>query len=222
MSEGIPWPFTRLYDRYPNRILVKWFRRIVNDIKDREISGTILDIGTGPGRLPLEIAKQVADVGIVGIDISKDMVKLARKNAKEEGLADRVEFKVGSAYDTGFEDCSVDLVVSTGMIHHLREPVKAFNEVYLILKRGGEAWVYDGRKDAPRAEMEETVRDLGIEEDLPPPLWIIEAFWPYMHIGCKTEVYVSGRIGRALSESLFKDYEVKKEGAYMRITLKKT
>mgnify|MGYP001047578494 FL=1 len=222
MREGIPWPFSRLYDRYANRIFVKWFRQIATDIKDRQISGVILDMGTGPGRLPIEIAKHVAKVEVIGIDISKDMVKIARKNAEEEGVTDRVSFKVGSVYNTGFDDCSIDLVVSTGLVHHLGEPLNAFNEAYRILKPGGEAWLYDGRQDVTKAEFEETVRGLEIEEDLPLPLWIIELIWPHLHVGYKTEVYISGKIGRALKESLFKDYDVKKEGAYMRIQLKKT
>ena len=222
MPEKIPWPFSRLYDRYPNRIFVKWFNRIAVNIKDRKISGNILDIGTGPGRLPIEIVKQVDNVQVVGIDISEDMVRIAKKNAEEAGLGDRVKFKVGSAYDTGFEDYSTDLVISTGLIHHLKEPVNAFNEIYRILKRGGEAWMYDGRKDATKAEFEETVRSLGIKEDLPLPLWFIETIWPCMHIGYKTNIYISSKIGKALNESLFKSYDVKKEGAYIRIMLKKT
>ena len=221
MPEKIPWPFSRLYDRYPNRIFVKWFKRIAINIKDRKISGNILDIGTGPGRLPIEIAKQVDNVQVVGIDISEDMVKIAKKNAEEAEVGDRVKFKVGSAYDTGFKDYSIDLVISTGLIHHLKEPINAFNEIYRILKRGGEAWMYDGRKDVTKAEFEGTVRSLGIE-GLPLLLRIIETIWPYMHVGYKTEVYISGKIGRAINGSLFKNYDVKKEGAYIRIELKKT
>jgi len=222
MPEEIPWPFTRLYDRYPNRIFVKWFRRIARDIKDRQISGTILDVGTGPGRLPIEIAKQTNNVKVVGIDISDGMVKIAKKNAEKEGLTDKVKFAVGSAYNTGFDDCSIDLVVSTGLIHHLKEPVNAFNEMYRILKHEREAWMYDGRKDATKIEIKESVRSLEMEEDLPLPLWIIDRIWPYLHIGYKTEVYISGKIGKALEESLFKSYDVKKEGAYIRIIIKKT
>ncbi len=221
MPEKIPWPFTRFYDRYPNRIFVKWFKQIAADIKDRAISGNILDIGTGPGRLPIEIAKQVDHVQVVGIDISKDMVKIATKNAEKKGLGDRVKFKIGSAYDTGFEDCSIDLVISTGLIHHLKEPFNAFNEIYRILRGGAKAWMYDGPKDATKVEFEETVRSLTIEEDLPLPLWLIEAVWPYMHIGYRTEVYISGAIGRDLNKSLFKEYDVKREGAYIRLELKK-
>ena len=221
MREGIPWPFSWLYDRYPNRIFTKWFRRIATDIRDRQISGIILDMGTGPGRLPIEIAKRVPGVEVIGIDISEDMVKIAKKNAEEEGVTDRVKFEVASAYNTGFDDDSIDLVVSTGLIHHLREPLSAFNEAYRILKSGGEAWMYDGRKDVTKAEFEETVKSLGMEEDLSLPLWIMGMIWPRLHVGYKTEVYVWGKIGRALNESLFKDCNVRKEGAYIAIELKK-
>lgn len=222
MSEKIWWPFSRFYDRYPNRILTKWFRLIAKNVKDRGISAVILDIGTGPGRLPIEIAKQVVNADIVGIDLSEDMVKIANRHAKEAGLADRVKFKVASAYNTGFADSSVDLVTSTGMMHHLKEPINAFIEIHRILKPGGEAWIYDGRKDATKAEFEGSVRSLGIKEDIPIPLWILERMWPHWHVGCKTDVYFSGKIGRALKESPFKDYSIKNEGAYVKITLKKT
>lgn len=222
MPEEIPWPFSRLYDRYTNRIFVKWFKWIAQNIRDRQVSGTILDIGTGPGRLPIEIVKQVTDVQVVGIDISEDMVRIARKNAEEAGLAHRVNFKVASAYNTGFKDRSIDLVISTGLIHHLKEPVRAFNEIYRILKRGREAWMYDGRKDATKAEIEETIQKFGVEGGLPIPLWVIKRIWPYMHIGYKTQVYTSGKIGRALNESLFENYDVKKEGAYIEIILRKS
>lgn len=221
MPEKIPWPFSRFYDRYPNRIFTKWFRLIATNIKDSGISGTIVDIGTGPGRLPIEIAKQVGNAHVVGIDLSDDMVKIAKRNAQKAGLTDRVKFKVASAYDTGFESNSVDLVTSTGMLHHLREPIRAFNEIFKILKPGGEAWIYDGRKDVTKTEFKETVQSLGIKEDLPLPLWIIASIWPFMHVGYKTQVYVSGKIGRALKESPFTDCRVNKEGAYIKIELKK-
>ena len=222
MPEKIPWPFTRFYDRYPNRIFAKWFRRIAVDIKNRAISGTIIDVGTGPGRLPIEIAKQVENAKAFGIDLSEDMIKIAKRNADREGVGDRVEFRVGSAYDTGFENNSIDLVVSTGTMHHLSQPLVAFNEMYRILKRGGAAWLFDGRKDVTRAEFKETVRSLGIEKDIPLPLQIMERIWPRIHVGYKTEVYYSGKIGQAIKASLFEKYAITAEGAFIRIELRKS
>jgi ubiquinone/menaquinone biosynthesis C-methylase UbiE len=222
MPEKIPWPFTRFYDKYPNRIFAKWFQRIAGDVKNKSIGGNILDIGTGPGRLPIEIAKQVKNVKVFGIDMSEDMVRIAKKNADRAEVSDRVEFRVRSAYNTGFDNNSIDLVVSTGTLHHLSQPLVAFDEMYRILKPGGEAWLFDGRKDVTREDFEETVRSLGIEKDIPVPLQIIERIWPRIHVGYKTEVYYSGKIGKAIKESLFEKYNVIAEGAFIRIELTKT
>ncbi len=222
MPEKIPWPFTRLYDRYPNRIFVKWFGQIVTDINKRGISGKILDVGTGPGRLPIEIAKRLKNVKVFGIDLSEDMIKLAKTNAEKEDVGNKVEFRVGSAYDTGFKTGSMDLVLSTGMIHHLKEPPLFFNEIHRILKYGGEAWLFDGRKDATRAEFYQTVRSLGVEGDLPLPLQMMGTIWPRIHVGYRTEIYRSGKVAVAIKESLFRSADVTEEGAYMRIELRKT
>jgi ubiquinone/menaquinone biosynthesis C-methylase UbiE len=221
MPEKIPWPFSRLFDRYPNRIFTKWFQRIAVDIKNRAISGNIVDIGTGPGRLPVEIAKQVENAKVFGIDVSEDMIKIARKNAEKAGVGDRVKYKVRSAYDTGFENNSIDLVVSTGTIHHLSKPLDAFNDIYRILKLGGEAWLFDGRKDCTKADFEETVRSLGIEKDIPLPMPVIERLWSKIHVGYKTEVFYSGKIGEAIRQSLFEKYAITTEGAFIRIELRK-
>jgi ubiquinone/menaquinone biosynthesis C-methylase UbiE len=86
MPERILWPFSRFYDRYPNRIFTKWFRLIATNIKSMGISGTIVDIGTGPGRLPIEIAKQVVNAQVVGIDLSEDMVKIAKGMRRKRDL----------------------------------------------------------------------------------------------------------------------------------------
>jgi len=53
-------------------------------------SGRILDVRTGPGYLPLEIAKRSQNLEIIGIDISFAMVKIARGNAENMGLSESV------------------------------------------------------------------------------------------------------------------------------------
>ena len=215
----ILWPFTRLYDKYPNRVFAKWFDKIAEEVKEKGVSGNIADLGTGPGRLPIEIAKQVKKAKLFGIDLSPDMIKLARKNAEAAGMAGRIEFTVASASDTGLKDNSMNLVLSTMTLHHLSDPIKDFNEIYRILKPGGEAWVFDGRKDATRAEFLETVHRLDLANDI--PVSIISRLWPLIHVGSKTEAYYSGKIGTAIRQSLFKKAEVTPEGAFMRIRFRK-
>jgi len=50
----------------------------------------------------------------------------------------------------------------------------------------------------------------------------MERIWPRIHVGYKTEVYYSGKIGKAIKESLFEKYNITAEGAFIRIELRKT
>jgi hypothetical protein len=61
-----------------------------------------------------------------------------------------------------------------------------------------------------------------LEEDIPLPLQIIERIWPRAHVGYKTEVFYSGKNGKAIKESLFEKYTVTAEGAFIQIELRKT
>ncbi len=218
--EKIPWPLSRLYDRFPNRIFASWFKVIADEIESRGISGNILDIGTGPGRLPIEIARRIKDARLFGLDLSDDMIAIARGNAAREGVGGRVEFKVANACATGFESNFLDLIVSTETLHHIPKPVDAFNEIYRVLKPGGQAWIFDGRSDATMEEYDQTARMLGIDA-LPLPMRLVKRFWAHGHTGLKTAEYFSGKIARAISESLFTKADIRTEGAFIRIELKK-
>jgi len=105
--------------------------------------GSILDLGTGPGYLPVEIAKIAPQVTIDGIDLTKKMIAIARLNAKNAGVSERIRFTVGNADKTAFPDNSFDMVISTGSFHSWRNPVAVMNECHRVLKPGMEAWIYD-------------------------------------------------------------------------------
>jgi SAM-dependent methyltransferase len=93
---------------------------------------TVLDLGCGTGENLVPLVKRGAEV--IGIDISPDLVELARERLSSYGLA--ATLRDGSAYDTGLADASVDVVFSMALLHHLDLP-PARNEVYRILRPGG-------------------------------------------------------------------------------------
>jgi len=93
---------------------------------------TVLDLGCGTGENLVPLAKRGATV--VGIDISPDLIELARKRVSSYGLQATV--RVGSAYATELPDQSVDVVFSMALLHHLDLP-KARTEIYRILRPGG-------------------------------------------------------------------------------------
>ena len=217
--EKIPWPMTRFYNSFVCKYLENFYNQIAEEMSKNNIGGTILDAGTGPGRLPIKIAQLMPTVTIVGMDVSRDMIRIAQKNA-EQASVNRARFVVGSTYRTGFNDSTFDLVVSTGLVHHLEKPVQAFDELYRILKPQREAWMYDGRRDASREEMRITIGDFQ-GSGLTLPLWIVERVWPYMHVGYKTEEYTRGKVASALEESRFEDYRIVINNGFIKIVMRK-
>ena len=217
--EKIPWPITRFYNSFVCKYLENFYNQIAEEMSQNNIGGTILDAGTGPGRLPIKIAQLMPTVTIVGMDVSRDMIRIAQKNA-EQASVNRARFVVGSIYRTGFNDSTFDLVVSTGLVHHLEKPVQAFDELYRILKPQREAWMYDGRRDATKEQIRTSLGNLK-RNGLTLPSWVIERVWRYMHVGYKTKEYTHGIVAEALKQSLFKDYKAVIEGGCIKIVMRK-
>jgi len=123
------------------KVLRKPETKIAKGIVEKMGNGTILDLGSGTGYLSVEIARGATSLQVYGIDLSKQMVKIARRHAKG---VDNAQFVFGNAANLPFKDNSIDLVVSTGASHHWKAPHMVFEECYRVLKAGTEAWIYDG------------------------------------------------------------------------------
>lgn len=93
---------------------------------------TVLDLGCGSGENLVPLAKRGACV--IGIDISPDLIQLARQRLISYGLA--ATAREGSAYATGLPDESVDVVFSMALLHHLDLPTVR-SEIQRILRPGG-------------------------------------------------------------------------------------
>jgi len=116
VPERIPWFAARVYDRIAQTALESYYKEVGEQVVAHTSRGAILDIGSGPGYLPIEIARRAADVRIVGIDLSKSLIRIARENAAQANLSDRVQFIKGDGNRLGFKDNSFDMVISTARI----------------------------------------------------------------------------------------------------------
>jgi ubiquinone/menaquinone biosynthesis C-methylase UbiE len=132
-------------------------QEVAEEVCAKVSSGKILDIGTGPGYVPFEIAKRAPGLEITGIDLSSGMVEAASKNASELGFSNRVKFKVANAASLPFENGYFDCVISTLSLHHWAKPAEYIKEIHRVLKKNGQAYIYDIWKDTPK-EIEEQVR----------------------------------------------------------------
>ena len=147
--EAIPTPGAIFYNATAAKVPRKPEIKIANDIVEKMGSGTILDLGSGTGYLSIEIARRSPNLQVYGIDLSRQMIKIARRHA--QGI-DNARFVFGNADDLPFEDDSVDFIVSTGSLHHWKKPAKVFDECFRVLKTGKEAWIYDGCPDAHKGQ----------------------------------------------------------------------
>jgi ubiquinone/menaquinone biosynthesis C-methylase UbiE len=137
------------YNQMARRYMAFPCRRVLKRIVAKGIEkGRAIDVGTGPGIFPISVTKAIPGIRFKGIDLSQIMVDLAKRNAREEGMADRIEFEVGSAYSLPVEDRSLDLVLCINTLHHLESPVDFFNEVARSLKEGGAFVIVDFHRDA--------------------------------------------------------------------------
>jgi SAM-dependent methyltransferase len=106
----------------------------------------VLDIGTGPGWVPIALARRRPDWHVWGLDASCDMLACARRHAQEAGLANRLHFVPGSASRLPFADGAFDVVISHFTLHHLERPEELFNEAARVCRPGGRIILKDLRR----------------------------------------------------------------------------
>lgn len=143
IPERIPSFAASLYDQIARTAIDTYYRQVAECVVAHTTQGLVLDLGTGPGYLPIEIARRARQIRVVGVDSSRALVRIAQANAEREGLSDRVGFEKCDANRLLFEDNSFDLVISTGSLHAWKDPVLVVNECFRVLKGGSEAWLLD-------------------------------------------------------------------------------
>ncbi|MFH2102369.1 MAG: class I SAM-dependent methyltransferase [Chloroflexota bacterium] len=160
--EGIPWPGTAVYNAVSaTGIFQRNYELVARDIAAVCPEGRLLDIGTGPGWLLLKIHQTAPRLAITGVDISPAMVAKARENMSAAGLGPVIQVQDGSADRLPFADAAFDIVVSTGSIHHWKDPVTGINEIHRVLVPGGRALLYDIVSDTPAEVMRAGRRHFG-------------------------------------------------------------
>jgi ubiquinone/menaquinone biosynthesis C-methylase UbiE len=160
--EAIPWPGSVFYNRISQTsIFQQNYKELAKDITSYCDTGRILDVGTGPGWLLIHLHRSSPLFRLYGTDASPSMVEKALKNILEQHLSGEIEVQVASADQIPYDDNFFDCVVSTGSLHHWKDPVAAINEIYRVLKPDQYALLYDIASDTPKSVLDEAGRSFG-------------------------------------------------------------
>jgi SAM-dependent methyltransferase len=139
----------RLYNAVAPAVLRPLYRRVADDVAalalNDESPEKVLEIGSGPGELALEIARRLPQAEVLGVDLADAMVARAAERARDAAVHLHVQFQIADAANLPLADGSFDIAVSTLSLHHWADPGAVFAELGRVLRPGGVALVYDLR-----------------------------------------------------------------------------
>jgi ubiquinone/menaquinone biosynthesis C-methylase UbiE len=140
---------------------------------------------------------------------------MAQANAIKAGVADRVSFEMGNAAKLRFEESSYDMLISTGMLHALKDPVKMLGECHRVLKPGGEAWIYDPARVASKIDREKWKASLTFRERFIYMLLVL------FRAVAPPPTYDRKQITEMIALTHFGEYRIEKEDDEIQIRLRK-
>lgn len=117
--------------------------------------GHMLDIGTGPGHVPLMVCARIPGATVVGVDLSSNMLRHAERHRAASTFADRIEYRLGDAKGLAFDDDSFDTIYSNTILHHIPDPRPFLSEAWRVLRPGGVLLIRDlFRPETPERAVE--------------------------------------------------------------------
>jgi ubiquinone/menaquinone biosynthesis C-methylase UbiE len=213
--QRIPGVLASSYEKATRLVIESYYSQVADEIASSFATGSIIDLGTGPGYLPVEIVRRKPDIKIIGIDLSKKLIRMAQVNAAKAGLSSQLRFEVGNSANLRFDDDVFDMVISTGMLHSLKNPVAVLKEIYRVLKIGGEAWIYDPANVTTYIDIEKWKASLNVRERS--FLW----FFKLLGLHKPIATYTREQVIPMIEATDFESFEIDERKNEIRIKLRK-
>ena len=119
--------------------------------------GKVLDIGCGYGGLIKRLNSLRKNLHFTGIDISKNMLKLAKNYMKKD-----LKFLFMSAEKLNFDKETFDLIICKETLHHFSKPTRALKEMLRVLKKDGVIYITDLRRDSPKKAINRIIKETSL------------------------------------------------------------
>lgn len=95
----------------------------------------VLDLGCGPGRFTVLLAKRSKLV--IAVDVNREMLMLVKAKRDQLGLSDRIFPVLGDVQNLPFQDGCADMINSMGTLVHVPNQQDAINEIHRVVEPGG-------------------------------------------------------------------------------------
>jgi ubiquinone/menaquinone biosynthesis C-methylase UbiE len=115
----------------------------VGRLLDLGARGEALDLGTGPGHIPVLLCERCPEVRVLGVDLSPYMLVFAERRAKLSPHRARLRFALGDVKELDLESGSFDAVFSNTILHHIPDPRDFLAEAARLLRPGGTLLIRD-------------------------------------------------------------------------------
>ena len=106
-------------------------------------NGHFLDVGTGPAQIPILLAQRCPDLHITAIDLSEEMLKIARHHVADAGLTDRITLERLDAKTLPYPDNTFDGLISNSIVHHIHDAMSALKEMGRVARPQGTVLIRD-------------------------------------------------------------------------------
>lgn len=125
----------------------------------------ILDVATGTGDLAMLLARRLDPVAVIGIDLSDEMLRIARAKVQEAGLADVVSFQQADCLQLPFTGHSFDCVTVAYGVRNFENLLQGYSEMHRVLRPGGKLMVIE--LSTPRGAVVKPLYDLYTRKIIP-------------------------------------------------------
>ena len=110
----------------------------------------LLDVGCGGGQIALALARRFEGASFVGLDLSEDQIRRARRRI---GALSNIDFVVGDALQLPFDDDEFDTVISVACIKHWPDKMRGLRECHRVLKPGGTFQLVEVDRNSTHSEV---------------------------------------------------------------------
>ncbi len=124
---------------------VYWRKKAIQKLKNVP-HAYMLDVATGTADLAIEATKILQPVKVVGMDISKEMLRLGDKKIQKAGLENIIVLENGDSEKLRYDSASFDVTMSAFGVRNFENLLKGLQEMYRVLKPGGTIMVLEFSK----------------------------------------------------------------------------